>query len=90
MQANCLHLIPAMAQENYGGYICVSKERDYNKTVKAYQLNRTRINRSISVLSGSTSANAETALLNLKTVLSTLSSFILTNRLRTCMLPFDI
>ena len=90
MQANCLHLIPAMTEENYGHYICVSKERDYNKTVKEYQLNQNRDFRSLSVLSGSTSANAEKALLNLKTVLSTLSSFILTNRLRTCMLPWDI
>ncbi|XP_046890503.1 semaphorin-7A [Hypomesus transpacificus] len=90
MQANCLHLIPAMTEENYGHYICVSKERDYNKTVKEYQLNQNRDFRSLSVLSGSTSANVEMALLNLKTVLSTLSSFILTNRLRTCMLPWDI
>ncbi|XP_029290458.1 semaphorin-7A [Cottoperca gobio] len=38
MQSNCLHLIPTMAQENYGGYKCVSKEKDYTKVVKMYQL----------------------------------------------------
>ncbi|KAM8890864.1 semaphorin-7A [Spinachia spinachia] len=38
MQSNCLHLIPAMAQENYGRYSCVSKEKDYTKVVKTYQL----------------------------------------------------
>ncbi|XP_039989057.1 semaphorin-7A [Xiphias gladius] len=38
MQSNCLHLIPAMAQENYGVYECVSKEKDYIKVVKKYQL----------------------------------------------------
>lgn len=38
MQSNCLHLIPAMAQENYGSYECVSKERDYIKVVKKYHL----------------------------------------------------
>lgn len=38
MQSNCLHLIPAMTQENYGGYECVSKEKDYTKVVKTYQL----------------------------------------------------
>uniref|UniRef100_A0A8C2WBG8 Semaphorin 7A (JohnMiltonHagen blood group) n=1 Tax=Cyclopterus lumpus TaxID=8103 RepID=A0A8C2WBG8_CYCLU len=38
MQSNCLHLIPAMAHENYGGYECVSKEKDYRKVVKSYHL----------------------------------------------------
>ncbi|XP_059191987.1 semaphorin-7A [Centropristis striata] len=38
MESNCLHLIPSMAQENYGGYECVSKEKDYTKVVKRYQL----------------------------------------------------
>lgn len=38
MQSNCLHLIPAMAHENYGGYKCVSKEKDYSKVVKTYYL----------------------------------------------------
>ena len=38
MDSNCLHLIPYMAQENYGGYECVSKEKDYTKVVKTYQL----------------------------------------------------
>ncbi|XP_068459717.1 semaphorin-7A [Clinocottus analis] len=38
MQSNCLHLIPAMAHENYGGYKCVSKEKDYTKVLKTYQL----------------------------------------------------
>ncbi|XP_075946025.1 semaphorin-7A [Anarhichas minor] len=38
MQSNCLHLIPAMAHENYGDYECVSKEKDYTKVVKTYQL----------------------------------------------------
>lgn len=43
MQSNCLHLIPTMAQENYGSYKCVSKEKDYTKTVKNYQLQEQRI-----------------------------------------------
>ncbi|KAK5867353.1 hypothetical protein PBY51_011854 [Eleginops maclovinus] len=43
MQSNCLHLIPAMTQENYGGYECVSKERDYTKVVKTYQLKQQTI-----------------------------------------------
>ncbi|XP_034443600.1 semaphorin-7A [Hippoglossus hippoglossus] len=38
MQSNCLHLIPAMAPENYGAYECVSKEKDYTKVVKKYHL----------------------------------------------------
>ncbi|KAG7245369.1 hypothetical protein INR49_010819 [Caranx melampygus] len=38
MQSNCLHLIPAMAQENYGIYNCVSREKDYEKVVKKYEL----------------------------------------------------
>lgn len=38
MQSNCLHLIPAMAQENFGSYECVSKEKNYTKVVKNYQL----------------------------------------------------
>ncbi|XP_070686768.1 semaphorin-7A [Pempheris klunzingeri] len=40
MQSNCLHLIPAMAQENYGNYECVSKEKDYTKVVRNYQLTK--------------------------------------------------
>lgn len=38
MLSNCLHLIPSVAQENYGNYECVSKEKDYTKVVKKYQL----------------------------------------------------
>lgn len=38
MQSNCLHLISAMVQENYGNYECISKERDYTKVVKKYHL----------------------------------------------------
>lgn len=45
MQSNCLHLIPAIAQENYGVYECVSKEKDYTKVVKTYQLSEQRIPR---------------------------------------------
>ncbi|XP_035498125.1 semaphorin-7A isoform X2 [Scophthalmus maximus] len=43
MQSNCLHLIPAMAQENYGIYECVSREKDYTKVVKQYQLSQQTI-----------------------------------------------
>ncbi|GAA6221377.1 semaphorin-7A [Lates japonicus] len=43
MQSNCLHLIPVMAQENYGVYECVSKEKDYTKVVKTYQLSEQMI-----------------------------------------------
>uniref|UniRef100_UPI0037E8D477 semaphorin-7A n=1 Tax=Semicossyphus pulcher TaxID=241346 RepID=UPI0037E8D477 len=38
MRSNCLHLIPSMEQESYGSYKCVSKEKDYMKVVKIYQL----------------------------------------------------
>ncbi|XP_008275035.1 semaphorin-7A [Stegastes partitus] len=38
MLSDCLHLIPSMAPENYGNYECVSKEKDYTKVVKRYQL----------------------------------------------------
>ncbi|XP_070829118.1 semaphorin-7A isoform X2 [Chaetodon trifascialis] len=43
MQSNCLHLIPAMTQENYGTYECVSKEKNYTKTVKNYHLTEQKI-----------------------------------------------
>ncbi len=32
-----------MAQENYGSYKCVSRERDYTKVVKNYQLTEQKI-----------------------------------------------
>lgn len=38
MQSNCLHLIPAMTQENYGTYKCVSKEKDFTQVLRIYQL----------------------------------------------------
>lgn len=38
MKSNCLHLIDAMAQENYGIYQCISKEKHYLKVVKEYHL----------------------------------------------------
>lgn len=38
MQSNCLHLIPVMTQESYGNYRCISREKDYTKVVKQYQL----------------------------------------------------
>ncbi|XP_029952788.1 semaphorin-7A [Salarias fasciatus] len=38
MLSSCLHLIPSMAQENYGDYECVSIERNYRKVVKKYRL----------------------------------------------------
>ncbi|XP_071752620.2 semaphorin-7A [Centroberyx gerrardi] len=43
MQSNCLHLIPAMAEESYGDYKCVSKERDYTKVLKEYHLTKQTI-----------------------------------------------
>ncbi|XP_069019637.1 semaphorin-7A isoform X1 [Embiotoca jacksoni] len=43
MLSNCLHLIPSMAPENYGDYECVSKEKDYIRVVKRYQLTEQRI-----------------------------------------------
>nr|XP_046250642.1 semaphorin-7A [Scatophagus argus] len=43
MQSNCLHLIPAMAQENYGNYKCVSMEKNFIKVVKNYQLTEQEI-----------------------------------------------
>uniref|UniRef100_A0A8C6WHZ0 Semaphorin 7A n=1 Tax=Neogobius melanostomus TaxID=47308 RepID=A0A8C6WHZ0_9GOBI len=38
MKSDCLHLIPAMAQPQYGNYQCVSREKGYSKVVKQYQL----------------------------------------------------
>ncbi|XP_034032330.1 semaphorin-7A [Thalassophryne amazonica] len=40
MQQACLHLVPAMADENYGCYKCVSKERGYTKVLKEYHLTK--------------------------------------------------
>ncbi|XP_029379712.1 semaphorin-7A [Echeneis naucrates] len=45
MQSNCLHLIPAMTQENYGSYECVSTERGHRKLLKKYELIHERITR---------------------------------------------
>lgn len=38
MQSDCLHLIPVMTQESYGNYKCISREKDYTKVVKQYEL----------------------------------------------------
>lgn len=38
MHSECLHLIPSVTHESYGIYDCVSRERDYTKFVKKYQL----------------------------------------------------
>ncbi|XP_072526806.1 semaphorin-7A [Salminus brasiliensis] len=38
MQSNCLHLIPAVSADDYGEYTCESRERDYTKEVKKYNL----------------------------------------------------
>lgn len=38
MQSHCLHLIPAMTQENYGSYKCVSKEKGFTNELKSYLL----------------------------------------------------
>lgn len=38
MQSQCLHLIPAMAQENYGTYKCVSEEKGFTNVLKSYRL----------------------------------------------------
>ncbi|KAM3869937.1 semaphorin-7A [Diretmus argenteus] len=43
MQSNCLHLIPAMTEESYGDYKCISKERDYTKVVTGYRLTKQTI-----------------------------------------------
>lgn len=43
MQSNCLHLIPSMAQENYGTYKCVSREKGYEKLVEHYRLTEQKI-----------------------------------------------
>lgn len=43
MLSDCLHLIPSMTEESYGNYMCVSKEKDYTKVVKRYQLTEQRI-----------------------------------------------
>ncbi|XP_036431928.1 semaphorin-7A [Colossoma macropomum] len=42
-QSDCLYLIPAVNAEDYGEYTCESRERDYTKKVKKYNLwDRTR------------------------------------------------
>ncbi|KAG7473385.1 hypothetical protein MATL_G00095160 [Megalops atlanticus] len=38
-ESDCLHLITAMSEDNYGRYRCVSREQDYTMIVKAYELN---------------------------------------------------
>ncbi|KAJ8417252.1 hypothetical protein AAFF_G00284790 [Aldrovandia affinis] len=40
--SDCLHLITAMSQDNYGSYRCVSSEWDYTMVVRSYQLNPSR------------------------------------------------
>lgn len=47
MNSNCLHLIPAMAQEHYGDYRCISIEKNYKKVVKHYQLTEQKIPQTI-------------------------------------------
>lgn len=37
-QSDCLYLIPAVSEHDYGTYSCVSRERNYNKMVKVYEL----------------------------------------------------
>ncbi|KAF5902552.1 semaphorin-7A-like isoform X2 [Clarias magur] len=37
-KSDCLYLIPAITTHDYGNYSCVSRERNYNKIVKLYQL----------------------------------------------------
>lgn len=36
--SDCLHLIPAMEPGSYGGYQCISQERDHTRVLKEYQL----------------------------------------------------
>lgn len=38
--SDCLHLIPAMGANDYGSYRCVSKERNYERLIKEYQLRK--------------------------------------------------
>lgn len=38
MQSQCLLLIPAMTQENYGNYKCVSEEKGFTNELKSYLL----------------------------------------------------
>lgn len=40
MQSNCLHLIPAMTEDMYGKYTCVSQEKGYTNEVKNYHLTK--------------------------------------------------
>ncbi|XP_053333807.1 semaphorin-7A [Clarias gariepinus] len=37
-KSDCLYLIPAINTHDYGNYSCVSRERNYKKIVKVYQL----------------------------------------------------
>ncbi|XP_072242009.1 semaphorin-7A [Leuresthes tenuis] len=43
MLSNCLHLIPSMTQEHYGNYDCISREKNYTKVVKTYELMEQKI-----------------------------------------------
>ncbi|XP_051979364.1 semaphorin-7A-like [Xyrauchen texanus] len=43
-QSECLLLIPAMTDDKYGNYKCISQERDYTKTVKEYDLPKPALN----------------------------------------------
>ncbi|XP_026775591.3 semaphorin-7A [Pangasianodon hypophthalmus] len=38
-QSDCLYLIKSVSAHDYGMYSCVSRERNYSKMVKVYQLN---------------------------------------------------
>lgn len=37
-QSDCLYLIPALGEQHYGIYNCVSVEQNYKKVVKVYNL----------------------------------------------------
>nr|XP_015198853.1 PREDICTED: semaphorin-7A [Lepisosteus oculatus] len=43
-ESNCLHLITAMNEEDYGSYACISREQDYTEVIREYQLNPVSIN----------------------------------------------
>ncbi|KAG7323953.1 hypothetical protein KOW79_011969 [Hemibagrus wyckioides] len=44
-ESDCLYLIPAVGAHDYGTYNCVSRERNYDKMVKVYELHGQTLNK---------------------------------------------
>ncbi|KAI1889470.1 hypothetical protein AGOR_G00163200 [Albula goreensis] len=71
-QPDCLHLIPALNEEHYGIYQCISTERNFTQILKLYQLHRSEVERSRASPSATASQHAFIVLLVEVALVSTL------------------